>query len=526
MKTIRYQNTFLNDDIEAHGEAEPAEMRGLPNSPNVALIVEQANAEARAAELSALADPLKPAAQGADEGGTAIALPDGTRMVVYLYAEVKRAIAEIRRRPFSAILIDNRCAEPGSAFGETTAGRLIPDLLASAGSARIAPRHAVIVILPQGESTALHSYAIGSLQLGGVLIDPPSIADALKAAHRIARPSEPGKIALCLAGGGIEGMFYEIGVLRALDAALEGGSITDIDIFSGISAGAVISAFLANGVRPAEIADALHGRESRIAPVTRGMLFDPNLGEVARRVGGALADMMRGRFLTSPIDTAMKAAPSALFSGDKLRDYLLHELSKPGMSNDFRRLDRRLFVGATEQDAGTHVVFGAEGEDGVPISTAVRASTAMTPYYAPEKIDGRYFVDGIFTRTIDLDIAVAHGARLVICVDPLTPVQVDQPGYSSGRGGLFGTVQSVKSMIRTRLSEVIGRAEESYPEVTVFVFSPSPRDLEQMSGTLMRFFYRTETEEMAFESARRRIAHDFEWLSADLARYGFSLKRP
>ncbi len=498
--------------------------RRQPHAPRIALVVGEALAARRGAELEALAAPDGSAS--ADGGGTAVALPDGGRVLVHLFTDPKEAIGEIRKQPFGAILIDNRGDRERASFGDTTAGRLIPDLLASAGSARIAPRHAVIVILPRDDSTALHSYAIGSLQLGGVLIDPPSIAEALAAANRIARPAEPGKIALCLAGGGIEGMFYEIGVLRALDAALDGGSITDFDVFSGISAGSVIAALLANGVRPAEIADALHGRESRIAPVTRAMLFNPNLGEVARRVGGALADMMRGRFLTSPIDSAMKVAPSALFSGDKLREYLQRELSKPGMSNDFGRLDKKLFIGATDQDTGTHVIFGENGEDDVPISSAVRASTAMTPYYAPEKIGGRYFVDGIFTRSIDLDVAVANGARLVICVDPLTPVQVDEPGFSSGRGGLFGTVQSVKSMIRTRFSEVIGRAEESYPEVTVFVFSPTPRDLEKMSGTLMRFFYRTETEEMAFESARRRIANDFEWLSADLARYGFSLKKP
>jgi NTE family protein len=492
-----------------------AQVRDREQTPHVALIVGQSVRAARAAELSALASD-----------GAAVVLPDGARVHVHLYSDPAAAVAEIRTRPLGAILIDNRGDEVSAAFGETTAGRVLPGLLASAGSARVAPRHAIIVILPKGESVALHSYAIGSMQLGGVLIDPKSLTEILAAAYRVARPKEPGKIALCLAGGGIEGMFYEIGVLRALDAALDGRAVSEFDIFSGISAGAVIAAFLANGVRPAEIADALHGHESRIAPVTRAMLFDPNLGEVARRVGGAVADMMRGRWLTSPIDSAMKVAPNALFSGDKLRGYLSRELAKPGMTNDFGKLGRRLFVGATDQDSGAHVTFGTEGLDDVPISAAVRASAAMTPYYAPEKIGGHYFVDGIFTRSIDLDVAVAHGARLVICVDPLTPVQVDQPGFASGRGGLFTTVQSVKSMIRTRFSEVIGRAEESYPEVTVFVFSPTPRDLEKMSGTLMRFFYRTETEEMAFDSAQRRIAADFEWLSADLARYGFSLKRP
>ena len=318
-------------------------------------------------------------------------------------------------------------------------------------------------------------------------------------------------------------MFYEIGVLRALDAHLEGRRLVDVDIFSGISAGAVIGAFLANGVHPSEIADALHGRQSRISPVTRSILFDPNLGEVARRIMGGVADIMRGKWLTSPIDTAMRVTPTALFSGDKMRAYLERELGKQGLTNDFRRLDKRLFVGATDQDTGGHVSFGAKGYEDVPISSAVRASTAMTPYYTPERIGDRYFVDGIFTRTIDLDVAAAHGARLVICVDPLTPVQVEEAGYVSGKGGFFNTVQSVKSMIRSRFSEVIERAEEAYPNLKVIVFSPTPKDLEKMSGTLMRFFYRTETEEMAYDSAVERILKDYDWLASDLARYGFEL---
>ena len=41
----------------------------------------------------------------------------------------------------------------------------------------------------------------------------------LEAVARLVRPAEPGKVALCLAGGGIEGFFYEMGAVRALDAA-------------------------------------------------------------------------------------------------------------------------------------------------------------------------------------------------------------------------------------------------------------------------------------------------------------------
>lgn len=489
----------------------------------MALIVARPVYAARRTELLELATGE---AAGADPAtGIEVELPSGRRASVMLFDDPATAMSVLREGPKSAILLDNRVPKSPEVFSETVAGRLLPELLAGTALGRPPLRHSILVILPQSSTTADHAYAIGSLQLGGVLVEPPTLGAALDSALRHAMPSEPGKVALCLAGGGIEGMFYELGVLRAVDAHLAGRSLVDFDIFSGISAGAVLCAFLANGVRPGEIADALHGRQSRVAPITRTTLFNPNLGELTKRVGGALADLMRGRFLTNPIDSALKVTPTAIFSGDKLRSYLERELGKPGMSNDFRRLKKELYIGATDQDTGAHVTFGEEGLDHVPISVAVRASTAMTPYYAPEKIGGRYFVDGIFTRSINLDVAVARGARLVICVDPLTPVQVDEAGYVSDRGGFFNTVQSIKSMIRTRLSELIGRAEESYPDVSVFVFSPTPRDMEQMSGTLMRFFNRAETEEMAYESACQRLATEFDWHRADFERHGFVLER-
>jgi predicted acylesterase/phospholipase RssA len=255
------------------------------------------------------------------------------------------------------------------------------------------------------------------------------------------------------------------------------------------------------------------------------MLFDPNLGEIATRLMSSLGDLLRGEWLKTPIDAALRVTPNAVFSGDRLRWHLEREFSKPGLTNDFHKLKKELYVGTTDQDTGTHVTFGEKGFEDIPISHAVRASCAMTPYYPPEKIGGRYYIDGIFTRTINLDVAVAHGATLIICVDPLTPVRAEQPGYVSGRGGFFNTVQSIKSMIRTRFSEVIGRAEEAYPNVTVVEFSPSPKDLEKMSGTLMRFFYRTETEEMAYKSTVQRIQQDYAWLAADLGRHGFKLRQ-
>ena len=458
--------------------------------------------------------------------GCRILLKDKNEVICFLYDDTEESIKSARKHPMGTIVIDSRNDDLSKGVGSSLTGRLLPELLSGGGSRKIPGRNSIIVVLPDDSNTPYHAYAAGTFQLGGVLIAPENTQDILESAYRIFSPGKPGKVALALAGGGIEGMFWEIGVLRALDAHLKNVSITDFDIFSGISAGSIISAFLANGVKPYEIANALYGRPSRINPITRSMLFDPNIGELTRRIFASVGDLAKGKWLLNPIDSAMRVTPTALFSGQKLKNYLENELSKPGMSNSFNTVPKKLFVGVTDQDKGQHVTFGTAQTSHIPISTAVRASSAMTPYYNPEKIGDRYYVDGIFTRTIDIDIAVENGATLIICVDPLRPVQTLEPGYVSSKGGVFNTVQSIKSMIRTRFAEMITKTEETYPHVSVHVFSPTAKDMEQMSGTMMRFFYSANTENMAYDSAGEQIAGDFEWLAEDLIKHGIELAAP
>jgi NTE family protein len=453
-----------------------------------------------------------------------LSIDSGPKLGVLVTSDVDDIRHIAASQPVDAIVLDNRDDAHDSSFSRSVAGTALPNLL-TMGSLRRLKKSAILVVLPEFSATVQHAFAAGALQLGGVIVAPPSTKSLLESVSRGIRQPERGAVALCLAGGGIEGLFYELGVLRALDDCLN-GRLVDFDIFTGISAGAIISACLANGVRPKDVADALKGRPSRIDPITRGMLFDPNVGEIVTRLSLALKDLLRGEWLRKPIDAALRVTPTAIFSGDRLRWYLETQFGKPGMTNDFFQLKKALYIGATDQDTATHVTFGETALRDVPISHAVRASTAMTPYYPPEKIKGRYYIDGIFTRTVNLEVAIAHGAKLIVCVDPLSPVNVDRPGYVSGRGGFFNTVQSIKSMIRTRFSEVIGRAEEVYFNVQLVVFSPTPRDLEKMSGTLMRFFYRTETEDMAYASASEQIKTDYPWLAADFERHGFALRRP
>src|ERR1044072_1793833 len=65
------------------------------------------------------------------------------------------------------------------------------------------------------------------------------------------------KFGLALAGGVLEGGFYEVGVLCALEDAVEGLDFTRADVYVGVSSGAVITSMLANGVTPRTLSRAI-----------------------------------------------------------------------------------------------------------------------------------------------------------------------------------------------------------------------------------------------------------------------------
>ena len=77
------------------------------------------------------------------------------------------------------------------------------------------------------------------------------------------QPSQPQrKTALVLAGGGITGFLFEVGVLTALDELAGRALSNDFDVYVGTSAGAVLAALLANGAHAAEIFAAMTQNEA------------------------------------------------------------------------------------------------------------------------------------------------------------------------------------------------------------------------------------------------------------------------
>lgn len=197
------------------------------------------------------------------------------------------------------------------------------------------------------------------------------------------------------------------------------------------------------------------------------------------------------------------------------------------MIDCFEDLPHRLFVGATNQDTNEHVVFGAAGAPRVPLHVAIRASTALAPFYAPEKIDGRYYVDGGFTRTTNMRVAVQEGATLVILVDPMVPVATKQPGHVAERGAIYVAMQGLKSLINGRFDKAVPTLRAMYPQVAFHLFQPGPDTRRVMAGSPMKYFYRQEIVDMAFRETTRDVrASRFGQLARDFERHGVTFTDP
>src|SRR5271165_7264355 len=93
-----------------------------------------------------------------------------------------------------------------------------------------------------------------------------------------------GKVGIALAGGGPLGGIYEIGALVALEEALRGVTLADLDLYVGVSSGAFVAAGLANGIRPSEMYEMFILDRSHHDPFEPDLLLRPAFAEFARRL--------------------------------------------------------------------------------------------------------------------------------------------------------------------------------------------------------------------------------------------------
>jgi len=350
------------------------------------------------------------------------------------------------------------------------------------------------------------------------------------------------KVGLALAGGGPEGSIYEIGAIRALDEALDGIDFNDLDLYVGVSAGAFISSCLANNLSTAQMCRAIVKHEPGEHPFVPETFLSPAVGEFVR--GGIKIPKLfleglwevvrhpRDNRLHEPLIRLARALPVGLFRSDPLKTYLEKIFSKPGRTDDFRKLARKLVVVATDLDSGRPVRFGEPGLDHIPISKAVQASTALPGLYPPVTIDGRHYVDGVLLKTVHASVALDAGADLVLCVNPIVPVDtirsvelgIMRRGRLTDRGLPTVLAQTFRTIIHSRMGAGLSAYETRYTDRDVLVFEPRRDDYNMFFSNVFSFSNRKAVCEHAYNSTRRKLWRNRRRLEPVLARHGISLR--
>ncbi|MDB4950589.1 MAG: Patatin [Gemmatimonadetes bacterium] len=351
-----------------------------------------------------------------------------------------------------------------------------------------------------------------------------------------------GRIGLALAGGVIEGGFYEVGVLCALQDAIEGLDCTALDVYVGVSAGAVITSLLANGVAPRTLSRAILSMADPVLNLDPDILFAPALREYARRVGRlpfALGRWLRRR-LERPFDISLvgmlwelgELTPVGIFDSAPMERYLAGVFAQAGRTNDFRALRAQLRIVAVKLDSAQLVAFGDEGTAHVPISRAVQASIALPGLYCPVEIDGQPYIDGVAKRTLNASLALDEGVDLLFCVNPIVPVDLLSARETEGRArslvdyGLPGVLsQTFRTMIHSRMGTGFRGYAHAYPDTDVVLIEPELEDSSLFFSNIFSFSNRRGVCEHAYRSTLTHLLSRADELEAKLAPRGLRLRR-
>jgi NTE family protein len=363
------------------------------------------------------------------------------------------------------------------------------------------------------------------------------------------RRRKRSRTALVLGGGGLTGGVYEIGALRALDLLSVNRTVNEFDVYVGTSAGSFVAALAANGVTPEEMMRVVNQQvPTPFRDIDMGQLLRPNLVEFARkgllmpwrvaRVARELAPRL-GRGQVSLMDVALGLAeglPSGFYSGSGIESYIRTVLSDPDRTDDFRALESELYLAATDLDTCERIVFGGEGWDDVPISTAVRASTALPMVYKPARVKDRELIDGGIVSTTNLDIAVEAGAKFIVVINPLVPYVNDfsqrvptlfgsRPKHVSDMGFPQIGYQVFKLLTYQRLHEMQKRWKDRYPGVDILLIEPEPDDELMFQTSIMNFTSRVDIARHGFESVTRRLHGDYDRIRAVTEGHGIEISQ-
>lgn len=228
------------------------------------------------------------------------------------------------------------------------------------------------------------------------------------------------KTGLVLGAGGLVGMTYHAGVLRALEQEA-GWDARRADLIVGTSAGSVVGAYLRTGWTTEDFWLLALGEHPRLGafdePEARAGIMRRSwrtpLGLYRRALGSAYVvgrSLVRLPLPAHP--TLSRMFPGGMFTMAEGRRRFEEELPEEWPEQD-------LYLCAVDISSGRRIVLGKPGQPPATLRQAVLASTAIPGVYKPVRLGKRVLVDGGAHSTSNLDVAVHARCDLIIGVVPM-----------------------------------------------------------------------------------------------------------
>ena len=322
------------------------------------------------------------------------------------------------------------------------------------------------------------------------------------------------KVGLVLGAGGVLGGAWLVGGLSAVarETDWDPGSA---DFVVGTSAGSMIGALVAGGIRPGSWWPTRAERSSRASWALTAALPPKRIAPPARASGSTAASLQ-----SAPGRSAWRSPPCRIHSGtrrsrwspggsrpvfistDSLRDTVARAV--PGDWVDHPNY----WAVACDYDTGRRTPFGRLGSPRAHIGDAVAASCAIPGFYRPVKIGRRRYVDGGVCSVSNLDLVAGRGLDLVICLNPLTSSQ--EGGRAGGgvraaaTGAISGAIDFIPSLTRRASRARLEREERKVRRfgTQVVLIEPTAEDHAAMGRNWMN----TERRQDVIDTAEETVA--------------------
>jgi predicted acylesterase/phospholipase RssA len=337
---------------------------------------------------------------------------------------------------------------------------------------------------------------------------------------------------------------YQVGCLAALEDRIEGFAASEFDVFVGTGSGATVSLALAGGLNVQRMYRALLDPGDDFFPLQRNHLLRIDMGELLRGFGSAISAARRvvSSAATSPLDVNVwdelerfvDSLPAGIFTLDAFERFLAEFMQRRSVPQRFADMPRKLFIVASDLDAGRRAVFGQGELADVPVARAVAASSAIPILYAPVEIGGRDYVDGGIGDTAHIDVAQQEGCRLIAVINPMVPVHAGADGRDvptghgrkrrvRDKGAIWVYNQAVRIWMEARFQLGLERFKALHPEISVVMLEPKQTDATLFMYSPMNFAARRAILQEGYTSTVRLLSDPDSPLRGTLREHGLKV---